>query len=219
MLLDPSIEVEDQMKRAFDELPAEEYTISKKYEELKSLLLSERVRLEKVGRREALRIPPIAFDVLSRIQSLDSIGERLLELRDDYHRPRRIFTERDELLRSPDVPMKKKRAEEQKLKKDWDEFMKPKPVGWIEYCAAFVDRLKVVAKLADPKEWPNVLLYLAGLPSVRFYLRPLLATRKWYEKATLNDLHRIVSQHFGHDLKPEELRLAREYLAKRDSSG
>lgn len=215
---DISVTAEDEIKRALDSLQVEGHTITKKYEELQSLLISERTRQEAVGCWEVLRMPPIAFDVLRRIRSLNAVGQTLLEVREEYRYARQLFTCWDEALRSPDASMKEKRQVERQVKKAWDAFMRPRPTGWVECCTALADRLELALKVADPKNWPAMFHYLAELPESmawRFYLRPLHATRAWYEEATLNDLHGVVMRHFGHRLTAGELHLAREYLTGR----
>lgn len=212
---DAAVTAEDEIKRALDSLSAEGQTITKKYEELQLLLISERVGQEAAGRREVLRMPPIAFDVLRRVSSLDGVGQAVLDVRDEYRYARQLFTDWDQVLRSPDASMKEKRETERQVKKAWDEFMRPQPAGWVECCTALADRLELAMKVTDPKNWPGMFRYLAGLPesiSWRFYLRPLQATRNWYEEATLNDLHEVVTRHFGHQLTMVELRQARAFL-------
>jgi hypothetical protein len=195
--------------------------LAKKYNDLKQALFDLR---QSLSNDEVLRIPPIALQALSAADDLESVAEIALDLRHKYRRVRKLFSELEEVLQSPDETLKKKLKTKAKIVKSISRLFETDELDVISTATSCGSRLNDLAKTdgilkdgADLSDinWQRFIGWALDKAQSRYWklrLRPLHATKRRYLSMSNADMAKVVDRHFGHQVTNADVKFAKKYV-------
>lgn len=184
------------------------------YSDFREALLATRAEVEG---DDFIRIPPIAYDVLSRCATLEELPLGIVDARDRFQKLRHDLAELDALLRSPDVSLKDKLKAKARMLHGVSYLNRP--LGRDRNLAATSLAVELNADVeieglatkgldvADLR-WAAIidkLIKAADAVYWRLRLRPMFATRQYYLSASRSDFSAITRRLFDHELTDDDL--------------
>lgn len=176
-----------------------------------------------VGSEEIIRMPPIALEILDRADNSEEIGDVLLDIRKQYSKLRNEYAELDAVLKSGDIPLKKKLKAKALIQNSVNRLFSTKEADLITTSLSLATSANDMTKIGgfsngiDPEDinYTKLVGYLierARSIYWKFRLRPLHSTKRRYLQLSDNRFRRIIEKHFGHSLNSEDTKTICHYL-------
>jgi hypothetical protein len=200
-------------------------SLSERYEDFRQTLMAIRSELDGP---DAIRIPPVALQILAKADKQEEIGSVLMEIRKRYASVRSQFAELDEILRSDDKSPKSKLKAKMKIARSVNSLFSSTELDKISVLTTFGKRLNDTTKIAgvsdglDPGDinYTKIVGYLiekAEASYWKFRLRPLHATKKAYMDITSREITAVIKKHFGHEVTQRDAAIVKNYFQEVES--